>query len=291
MAKKGIVSNLLYGKGDNKDFTSANLPATRKKQFFYLFKRNYLKLFYYNLLIALCFLPAIGWYIMARDYLENLPQLDDIEVLKANLLYISLLQNAPTTLFLTLGFLILPGIVYILRKMMWDENVVFKVDFKKGFKASYKQFLFIGFLSGLVLFFFEYGINSLFVSNFPPFVQILLIVALSIFTLLYIIAMMYMINMASLYNLTNTQLLINSFKLTIKDLFKNLGMFFISFVIIFIWLIFTKIWNLITIFILFFYGFIYILLAFGELSMYSFDKYINVKQYPDFVRKGLSSNG
>ena len=30
------------------------------------------------------------------------------------------------------------------------------------------------------------------------------------------------------------------------------------------------------------------MLAFGELTMYSFDKYINVKQYPDFVRKGLS---
>ena len=28
MAKKGIVNNLLYGKGDNKDFTTANLPST-----------------------------------------------------------------------------------------------------------------------------------------------------------------------------------------------------------------------------------------------------------------------
>ena len=44
MAKKGIVNNLLYGKGDNKDFTTANLPSTRRKQFFYIFKRNYLKL-------------------------------------------------------------------------------------------------------------------------------------------------------------------------------------------------------------------------------------------------------
>ena len=41
MAKKGIVNNLLYGKGDNKDFTTANLPSTRRKQFFYIFKRNY----------------------------------------------------------------------------------------------------------------------------------------------------------------------------------------------------------------------------------------------------------
>ena len=44
-----VLISLLYGKGDNKDFTTANLPSTRRKQFFYIFKRNYLKLFYYSL--------------------------------------------------------------------------------------------------------------------------------------------------------------------------------------------------------------------------------------------------
>ena len=288
MAKKGIVNNLLYGKGDNKDFTTANLPSTRRKQFFYIFKRNYLKLFYYNLLIALCFLPALCWYIMARDFLEMLPQLDDIENIKANLLQISLIQDLPTAIFIMLGFLILPGFTYIIRKLMWDEVVVFKTDFKKGFKNSYKQFLFIGFLAGLVLFFFGYGLNTLFISELNPVVMIAVLAILIIITVLFIIAMMYMMYLSSLYNLTNLQMVLYAFKLTIKDLFKNLGMFFITFALIFIWLWFTKIFNVITIFVLFIYGYIYIMLAFGELTMYSFDKYINVKQYPDFVRKGLS---
>lgn len=288
MAKKGIVNNLLYGKGDNKDFTTANLPSTRRKQFFYIFKRNYLKLFYYNLLIALCFLPALVYYIMARDYIANLFYNKDIETLKANLLSISLIRDLPTGILIMLGFLILPGFTYIIRRLMWDEVVIFKTDFKKGFKNSYKQFLFIGFLTGLILFVFGYGINTLLCSEFSPLIQIMIIVMLILLAILYIIAMMYMINLASLYNLTNMQLIINSFKLTIKDLLKNIGVFLITFVPVFVWMGFTKIFNVVTIFILFIYGYIYIMLAFGELTMYSFDKYINVKQYPDFVRKGLS---
>ena len=250
MAKKGIVSKLLYGKGDNKDFIANYLPVNRKKQFFYIFKRNYLKLFYYNLLIALCFAPAVIYYIMSRDYIANVFYNKDIETIKANLLAISCIRDIPSGILIMLGFLILPGFTYILRKLMWDEVVVFKMDFKKGFKNSYKQFLFIGFIAGLMLFIFGYGINVLIASELNPIVQIMVIVMLGIIGILFIIAMMYMINLASLYNLTNSQLVIYSFKLTIKDLFKNLGVFFITFFIIFIWLWFTKIFNLISIFIL-----------------------------------------
>lgn len=291
MAKKGIVNNLLYGKGDNKDFTTANLPSTRRKQFFYIFKRNYLKLFYYNLLIALCFLPALVYYIMARDYISNLFYNKDITTIKANLLSISLIRDLPTGILIMLGFLILPGFTYIIRRLMWDEVVIFKTDFKKGLKNSYKQFLFIGFLTGLMLFVFGYGLSTLLCSGLTLLVQIMIIVMLILFAILCIISMMYMMNLASLYNLTNLQLITYAFKLTLKDLLKNLGIFLITFVPVFIWLAFTKIFNLTTIFILFIYGYIYIMLAFGELTMYSFDKYINVKQYPDFVRKGLSTNG
>ena len=46
VSKKGLVNKYLYGKDNKTDFTDAMLPARRREQFGYLFKNNYLSLFY-----------------------------------------------------------------------------------------------------------------------------------------------------------------------------------------------------------------------------------------------------
>ena len=62
MSKKGLVNKYLYGKDNKTDFTDAMLPARRREQFGYLFKNNYLRLFYLNLIVFIFFLQSKNFH-------------------------------------------------------------------------------------------------------------------------------------------------------------------------------------------------------------------------------------
>ena len=100
-----------------------------------------------------------------------------------------------------------------------------------------------------------------------------------------------MLNLSNLYVMKMTTIIKSGLVLTFKNLFKNLGVFSLAFIPIFVWLVFGGITaKIIMIFVLFIFGFSYVLLLFGLMSIYSFDKYINPYQYPEYVRKGLCPN-
>ena len=292
MSKKGLVNKYLYGKDNKTDFTDAMLPARRREQFGYLFKNNYLRLFYLNLIVFIFFLPVIIFYGMTSIYIYHLTSGIDNSQYITELLPISVFQYAGITLLLPIGFIGLSGTNFIIRKMAFDEVVDIKTDFKKGIKYSYKQYMFIGFLLGLVLFAVSYAIQYLSLSELHPLLFILLLTLVIIIFIILLIAIMYMANLSTLYVMSNVMIVKSGLILAIKELFKNLGVFLLSIVPVFIWLMFSHIFiKLTTILILLVYGFIFIQLCFNLLSLYSFDKYINIKSYPDFYRKGLRKNG
>ena len=292
MSKKGLVNKYLYGKDNKTDFTDAMLPARRREQFGYLFKNNYLRLFYLNLIVFIFFLPVIIFYGMTSIYIYHLTSGIDNSQYITELLPISVFQYAGITLLLPIGFIGLSGTNFIIRKMAFDEVVDIKTDFKKGIKYSYKQYMFIGFLLGLVLFAVSYAIQYLSLSEMHPLLFILLLTLVIIIFVILLIAIMYMANLSTLYVMSNAMIVKSGLILAIKELFKNLGVFLLSIVPVFIWLMFSHIFiKLTTILILLVYGFIFIQLCFNLLSLYSFDKYINIKSYPDFYRKGLRKNG
>lgn len=292
MSKKGLVNKYLYGKDNKTDFTDAMLPARRREQFGYLFKNNYLRLFYLNLIVFIFFLPVIIFYGMTSIYIYHLTSGIDNSQYITELLPISVFQYAGIILLLPIGFIGLSGTNFIIRKMAFDEVVDIKTDFKKGIKYSYKQYMFIGFLLGLVLFAVSYAIQYLSLSEMHPLLFILLLTLVIIIFVILLIAIMYMANLSTLYVMSNAMIVKSGLILAIKELFKNLGAFLLSIVPVFIWLMFSHIFiKLTTILILLVYGFIFIQLCFNLLSLYSFDKYINIKSYPDFYRKGLRKNG
>ena len=268
------------------------LPARRREQFGYLFKYNYLRLIYLNLIVFIFFLPVIIFYGMTSIYIYHLTSGIDNSQYITELLPISVFQYAGIILLLPIGFIGLSGTNFIIRKMAFDEVVDIKTDFKKGIKYSYKQYMFIGFLLGLVLFAVSYAIQYLSLSEMHPLLFILLLTLVIIIFVILLIAIMYMANLSTLYVMSNVMIVKSGLILAIKELFKNLGVFLLSIVPVFIWLMFSHIFiKLTTILILLVYGFIFIQLCFNLLSLYSFDKYINIKSYPDFYRKGLRKNG
>ncbi len=291
MKKKGIINSLLYGNG-NDDFTSLMLPKTRKKQFFYILKNNWLKLFYLNLILFTFFLPFIIYYAVSTIYIYQTTSSLNNEEYILQLFSMTVFQYVPLVFFLIIGFMGTSGVNFIIRKMMFDEVVDIKSDFKKGFKYSYKQFAFIGLFLGIVMFVKRYSTPYIMYSDVSPFLQIMLLVMIEIVYVLLIICVMYMANLATLYVMNNFMLIKSGLILAIKELFRNVAIFIITFIPLFIWIDFSYVaLMMITPLLLIIFGFSYLLLSFGLLSMYSFDKYVNEKNYPDFYRKGLSKNG
>ena len=121
MSKKGLVNKYLYGKDNKTDFTDAMLPARRREQFGYLFKNNYLRLFYLNLIVFIFFLPAIIFYGMTSIYIYHLTSGIDNSQYITELLPISVFQYAGITLLLPIGFIGLSGTNFIIRKMAFDN--------------------------------------------------------------------------------------------------------------------------------------------------------------------------
>lgn len=288
LSKKGLIEKSLFG-NSTVDFNDSFLPKTRKEQFKYIFKNNWLKLFYLNVLIFLFFIPAIIYYFVSTiNYSNLISTMTDAEVY-SKLFSLNLMRYLILSLLFMLGFVGLAGGSYIIRKMIFDDVVNLRKDFLKGIKNSYKQFLLLGFLFGMTLFAFDYSEQYIILSKMAPLLQIILVFMILVVFILLVIAIMYMLNLSNLYVMSNFAIIKSGLLLTFKNLFKNLGVGIVAFVPVFIWILLPGITlKLISVFILSIIGIVYILLLFSLLSMYSFDRYINPIQYPDFVRKGLS---
>jgi hypothetical protein len=102
----------------------------------------------------------------------------------------------------------------------------------------------------------------------------------------------YSLTMSSLYYLKTSTIIKYSFLLTIKNIFLNILFVVISYGII---VTLFMLGNVYLYFIgIFFVGFIaisYTTLLWVTFANKSYDVYINLKQYPDFFRKGLKTNG
>lgn len=290
MSKKGVVQKMLYGNKEE-DFNDYLLPKTRKEQFGYIFKNNWLKLFSLNILMFIFFVPAIIYFFVSAFNYTNIVSNMTIEEVYQKLFSLNLMRYLILTGLIMIGFIGLSGGSFIIRKLVFDEAVSFKEDFIKGIKYSAKQFLAIGLFLGLTIFAFNYSEQYIMLSKMNPFTQIMLVVMLLIVFILLVISVMYMINLSNLYVMKFSAIFKSGLVLTFKNLFKNLLVFIIAFLPVFGWLIFASATlKFVMVFVLFVIGVSYIMLLFTLISMYSFDIYINPVQYPDFVRKGLSKD-
>ena len=290
MSKKTVVERSLYG-NNNVDFNDALLPKTRKAQFGYILKNNWLKLFYVNMIIFIFFIPAILYgFIKTINYNNLIKDMTQQQIFDG-LFEMNLVRYLVFSLLLMLGFVGLSGGSFIIRKLIFDEVVTIKSDFLKGIKYSAKQFMLFGLFFGLTTFAFDYSIRYLSYLKINPLFQIMLMVMICIITVVLIISIMYMMNLSNLYVMKMGDIIKYGLLLSFKHFFKNIGLALIAFVPVFIWGVVTHItFMLIPVLLLFIFGFVYILLLFSLMAMYSFDKFINPTQYPEYVRKGLSRN-
>jgi len=290
--KKGFVYKVLYGKGTDEDFTTQNLPKNRAKQFFYAYKTSFGKITNLNMLAALFALPLLVWDLLASAYVADFMKGLDVKTQFSYLLKMSLLQYGTEIPLIMLAFVGLAGAYYVIRKICWKAPVRLIKDFNAGIKASYKQFLPLGLITGIANFIVNYLIqfNLLTISNENEFVYVAAIVGVILAAVIGFAALVFAMTQSSLYNLSFGKLIKNSFILTFKRLFSGIGVMLLSVLPIAVfrfmpWVFVQIIGGCLT--MVFSIGFAITMQTVFCLGV--FDVFINKQSYPDFVGLGLSS--
>lgn len=289
--KKGLIERLVMGKPREKDFTEADLPTTRTKQFRFVFKTRFGVIFRANLLAALFCVPYIIWELLSGAYVNNFVEGMEAAEYASNLLYLTLLQYGTEIPLLMLAFVGLAGIYYVVRRLCWGQSVKIVADFGRGIKQSWLQFMFLGLLTGVVSVLIHYSVNLalLTMGGDNALVWGLALTAIVLFAVLYTVVIMFAMCQSTLYNLSFGRLLYNSVILTFKRLLKSFLICLASLapILIFVFMpwVFVRIvgYSLLVVFSLGFQVTLQTVYCHGV-----FDTFINAKDYPDYVGMGLA---
>lgn len=289
--KRGIIERLIMGKPKDKDFTEADLPSTRWKQFKFVFKTRFGIIFRANLLSAPFFLPFMIFEVIVGSYVADFVKDMTAQQHFSHLINLTLLQYASEIPLLVFGFAGLSGLFYVLRRVCWGQSVKIAADFGKGLKQSWLQFALLGLVTGIINLAAHYIINFaiLTLSGGNAVLWSLAIALTAVFVIIWCIVLMFALCQSSLYKLSFFRLVLNSFIFTFKRLFRSLLFCFCSLapVLIFAFMpwAFMKIIGC-CVAVVFSLGF-----AATVQTVYChgvFDVFINAKDYPDFVGMGLA---
>jgi len=279
------------------DFTSAQLPTTRKEVFFDLFSHSIGKLFKLSGLCAIFALPAIIWIAYMSDAIysvaKELATLSGIQYAIAlnkgyaltNTLYFGLI---PLLMIWGLGF---AGAFRVIKKMVWGEGVLLSADFFLGIKDNYKQFLTWFFIIGVSLFIMVFNYNysqsnydMSFLEQAGIAVSIAQLVLVGLFSMFYL-------PQAVLYTLGFGAILKNSLLFLIKTFFKSIGVFALSIgIFAFLLLLPYNLAKIAAIAIFLVIGSVYTVIVWTLYTHSVFDKYINQEHHVEIYQKGLWKN-
>ncbi len=283
------------------DFLIEQLPSTRKKQFFDIFKNEWRTLLLIGLILVLFALPFFisnifeyGFMSGTSDTLKKALEAEGksaeeiAKVIKIQMRSIHLLFTGINIICFMIFSLGLAGISRIIKCLSFGEGVIFKSDFFIGIKKYYKSFLAVGFFAGLFYFLMTYTSNM--IQALSSDNQALLIVkGLTIGFYFAILVPIFLFSLAqsTLYNAPFFKNFSNSIKFIINKYYICL---IFSIILYAVYLLTYIIYPLIT--ILCFIAVIILIvpliaLAFHLFALSLFDKYINKDYYPQIYKKGL----
>jgi uncharacterized membrane protein YesL len=185
-----------------------------------------------------------------------------------------------------LGF---AGVIYVLRKICWDEPVSFWKDFGKGVKDSYGKFLAFSLILGLFMLLLEVVSNNILMGK-ASFVNVMSIVMLGVLLIIGAIFFVYIFALSSMYNMSFFGVIKGAFVLTFKKLFTNILMLICGFgpILALLLLCFVIPYFLyVFLFLLAFGGLSFMLIVFILFTNRQFDVFINGENYPEYVNKGI----
>lgn len=259
------------------------LPSNRFEMLRDILKYRLFDIILLSIYMFLFMLPSILWTIFGGYLFSNV---------ETHSIYEVILINGINIIFIMIFGLGSAGSFYVLKKICFQEGESINHDFIVGIKKNWKMFLLIYFFIGLIYFLLEVGIAT--ISSYESLDGITIGAIQGIMYGIFIIFMMiffFMQTQTIIYVANFTQLFINGVKFTFGMFLKNIGIFFILLLPLFIFELVPSIggidyfqYTMIILEAVFYFGF-----SFCIFSLYSnhvFDLSLN-KEYSELYRKGL----
>lgn len=231
MAENGLINKMEISA---KEAKRLRLPTTRKQQYWDILKSQFSNLFKVNLLtillaipflfVAFIFMPIIKEYVgMQFDFSGNIGIGYPGSISNAVVAEAAVVQTTlPMYLLLipTIALLGIPvsGLMYCMRNLVWGENITVRIDFWKGIKLGWKQYLIVfslmgvlisGFLASISLYNLQALVQNVDFLGVAALVLSIIGIALVASTTIYILPMMAM------YKMTFSKLIKNSVILSV----------------------------------------------------------------------------
>lgn len=269
------------------DFGAQMLPHNRKEVFFDCLKLRYPVFLWAGLMLLLFALPTIV-ALLFRDYqVYGLYSayadgtVSESE-LAASLTSFRVSLSLPLLLTLPVFGVGLSGVIYVLRQLIWGEGVYYTADFKHGVKTNVAKILFV-FIAAACVVVLGATLDAYSTEN-NPLRYIVFAVA---FILLFPTAL-YMTTITAVYDFRLWSAVKNSFILYVKTFPVTILFALIAAGIYFgVLFIPSMIAKYIVIPILIVFVLPPYIIAFLLYSCYTFDRFINKDNHPDYVDKGV----
>lgn len=292
--KKGFFHNLIVGKDKAEGYARASLPSNRWELFWDVLKGRFWKLIILNLMVVAAMILPVILYLFMTASISNAgselpyssaigggyPVMPDVSLMGMSI-EIQVKNMAFTLLIpaLLVAAVVLSGVFYIMRNLVWEEGVFMANDFWKGFKDNILFFLLIMLIEGVVLWTTNYSINSVNYLDFwgqgnwfftvSKYVTIVVAVFLTIMVF-------YMMTLTVTYKLTFGQLIRNSFILTLGLLPQNLFFMVLCFSPMLLMILFPPLMT-IGLIVYLVIGFAAAILGWTTFNHWAYDKFINDK--------------
>ncbi len=304
MAENGLINKMEINPNDARRL---KLPTTRKQQFWDIIKNQLAKLVKANLLtvligipfvfLVLIVFPAISEAIGASfNFTGNMgigypgSQMSS----EADASIAVMMGTTPLMLALipAIGLLGIPfaGLMYVVRNMVWGENVTVGQDYLKGIKTGWKQYLVVFFVLGFIISAVVLSIRLFNIQSLQENVDALGIAAviLAIIGMLMVAGIvLYLLPTMSMYKMKLRKLIKNAALLSLAMLPMTIGMLLLTALPFLLGMLFGSQIMAMVIMILIVLGIAVLALMWTVYVQYVLDKSVNKRANNSAYKRGI----
>lgn len=269
------------------------LPRNRLEAFFDIIHNQFSLILKLGLLILIFFLPVILILFLSniKVYEVNLSLkeglLTDVEALAASNGYIDA-RNLLFIILIPIAFIFLSGIFNIIRKITYQEGVLFGYDFKKGIKNNGLFFFLISLLLCILYFVFSNTLRTELVSH-----SVYCLIAVCLSFVCFIILFVFMpllLHQTIIYNLSFFNKIKNAIIISLRMFYIFIPLAIVNLIPFLILLINNGVLLIIFICLDFLIIIPLIIVINTLITDYAFDFFINYYHFKEIYRKGLMNN-
>lgn len=303
--KKGFIARMIEGKEKDEAYARSTLPTNRWQLFWDIFKGNFGKIVKVNLLMIIFFLPTIAilfingvvgdsqgiFYPFSANLTIGYPAvpgqtgLAEMLTFQSNqILYIALIVS------MAIASVGLSGGMYVMRNMIWTEGIFVTNDFWRGVKLNYKNALQTTLFFTIVLTICGLLISGVELITAIQGGNVWLDISAGISYGMIGFALLisfWMIALGVNYKYTFWTMFRNAIIITIGALPQSLFFGAIALIPYALLYIPVELFILISLGIIFVFGFSYTLLVWLDFAQWLFDKFINPRVKGAKVGRGI----